>query len=328
VKKPKLKQLALQALQKVARHPLLRPLYKDFVLLRELSYFRRLRTRLLALEPDVVLSFLFNNNFLTLLALRGTHVPVVVSERNVIKSERRIDHHAFLRRITYRWAHNVIAQTQSAKADYLEQTGLDRCIVIPNPIKRLAPASTATDATVILSVGRLVVQTGHHLLLDAFARLSAPAWRLVIVGEGPEKVALERRAAELGVAERTEFCGWKSNVDDAYAKASVFVLPSLREGFPNVLAEAMASGLCCVSFNCDFGPQDLIVESENGFLVPVGDVDALALRLQYVIDHAEIRATVGAKAREVSLRLDICAISDLYLATLNEAFVSNHAAIP
>jgi GalNAc-alpha-(1->4)-GalNAc-alpha-(1->3)-diNAcBac-PP-undecaprenol alpha-1,4-N-acetyl-D-galactosaminyltransferase len=309
-----------RALQRLAKHPLLRPLYKDFVLLKEVANFRRLRKHLVALQPDVVLSFASGNNFLTLLALSGTSIPAVVSERSTIKSDRRLDLHAFLRRLTYRRAGNVIAQTSAARRDYVEQTGYDRCVVIPNPVKRMQAPAAAPREPVILSVGSLVQHKGQHLLLEAFARLDAPAWRLVLVGEGPERKALEQQAARLDIADRVEFAGWRADVDAVYASASVFVLSSLREGFPNVLAEAMVSGLCCVSFDCDYGPRDLIADGDNGFLVPAADAGALARQLQYIVDRPEVRAATGAEARKLADRLDIGAIGTQYLRVLTEAF--------
>lgn len=134
------------------------------------------------------------------------------------------------------------------------------------------------DGVRFISVGRLVPEKGHDVLLEAFARVTAeiPGARLTIVGDGVRRAALESQAASLGVAASVRFTG--ALAGDALAaelaSADVFVLPSRSEGFGVVVVEALATGMPVVATRCG-GPED-IVTSDSGILVDVGDPEALA----------------------------------------------------
>jgi glycosyltransferase involved in cell wall biosynthesis len=82
-------------------------------------------------------------------------------------------------------------------------------------------------------------------------------------------------------------------------RADLFVLPSLIEGFPNALLEAMAEGKACISFDCEMGPRELITHGENGWLVPTGDTRSLAVALDMLMQDDALRSELGARAREV-----------------------------
>ena len=137
----------------------------------------------------------------------------------------------------------------------------------------------------ILSVGRLARQKDYRTLLRAFARLreSRPA-RLAVLGEGPERPALEALARELGVAGDVDFPGFRANPFAWMARARVFVLSSSFEGCPNVLVQAMACGAPVVSADCPTGPDEILDGGKWGRLVPVGDPAALAAAIRDTLD--------------------------------------------
>ena len=92
---------------------------------------------------------------------------------------------------------------------------------------------------------------GQEELLRAFSRLRDPRdWRLMLVGDGPQRERLEALTDELRLGERVRFTGARKDVDALLARSSIFAFASLSEGYPNALLEAMASGLCCISFDC------------------------------------------------------------------------------
>lgn len=108
-----------------------------------------------------------------------------------------------------------------------------------------------------------------------------------------------------GLEERVLMPGRLGNVSEWYARADLFVLSSRYEGFPNVLAEAMAAGLPVVSSNCPTGPSDLVHNGVDGILVPVGDTDALAEALDLLMRNALLRQSLGATGRQIGSRLDL-----------------------
>jgi glycosyltransferase involved in cell wall biosynthesis len=149
--------------------------------------------------------------------------------------------------------------------------------------------------TLLVACGRLNEQKGYPVLLDAVQRLNLKQTvSLWIVGEGRLRESLQRRAADLGIAERVQFLGFQCNPYPLMAAADVFVLSSHYEGFGNVIVEAMACGVPVVSTNCPHGPGDVIRSGENGVLVEPNDPEALAEGVQSVLDDAALRQRLVA----------------------------------
>ncbi len=143
-----------------------------------------------------------------------------------------------------------------------------------------------TRLPVILSCGRLVDQKGYSTLIRAFAELlrSRPA-RLVILGEGPKRQGLIKLIRDLGIAHAVDLPGFYLNPFAYMAKAQVFVLASLYEGFPNVLVQAMACGTPVVSTDCPSGPKEILEDGRYGCLVPVEDSYSLARAITETLDN-------------------------------------------
>ncbi|MEN8175416.1 MAG: glycosyltransferase [Pseudomonadota bacterium] len=143
------------------------------------------------------------------------------------------------------------------------------------------------DVQVVMGMGRLHRQKDFATLLKAFARLDGtrPELRLMILGEGPERASLQSLAAELGIEDRMDMPGFVTNPYAFLARADVFALSSLWEGFGNVLVESMAVGTPVVSTDCPAGPREILEEGRRGTLVPPGDPEALAQAIAHSLDH-------------------------------------------
>lgn len=265
-----------------------------------------LRRALRALAPDVVIAFLTRANIVTLLATRGSGLPVIVSERNnaALQSASRV--WRWLRAHLYRRAHGVVTMTPGAH-DHLARTTGARGRVIPNFVDPGVVDLPQTPGTVLTAAGRLVPQKGFDLLLEAFARIAAafPEWRLVIWGEGSERAALEAQRDRLGLGERVQLPGISSTPGAWLATAGVFVLSSRFEGWGNVLLEAMAAGRPVVAFDCPWGPREMITDGRDGLLVPCGDVAALAEALARLLGDPALRLRLAAAARVSTRRFSI-----------------------
>jgi GalNAc-alpha-(1->4)-GalNAc-alpha-(1->3)-diNAcBac-PP-undecaprenol alpha-1,4-N-acetyl-D-galactosaminyltransferase len=183
----------------------------------------------------------------------------------------------------------------------------NRIEVIPNPVpeaeRRARPDRAGTDSCFnLLAVGRLDgVEKCYEGLIGAFARIAGdhPDWHLRIVGDGSNRETLRRLAARGGVLERVCFEPWTSDVSGAYVSSHLFVMPSLWEGFPNALAEAMSHGLPAIGFRDAAGVVQLIAEGETGWLADGLDNEAALARVlsAAMADGAE-RARRGARAAE------------------------------
>jgi glycosyltransferase involved in cell wall biosynthesis len=153
------------------------------------------------------------------------------------------------------------------------------------------------DKPTILAVGRLHRQKGLDVLLDAFARLDAREWQIVLLGEGVERERLERQAQALGVADRVRFVGPVADPAPYYRAAQIFVLPSRHEGTPNALMEAMSFGLPAIVSDGSQGPLDLVSDGVTGLVIPVEDATALSAALRRLMDDQGLRARLSAGAR-------------------------------
>jgi glycosyltransferase involved in cell wall biosynthesis len=257
-------------------------------------------------RPDVILSFMDTMNITVLLATRGLGVPVIVSERVDPAAHRhRIGRFkSVLRRMTYPWADRVVVQTRRARSFFSNLVD-ERISILPNPIARsekvAAPERAGSDRRFrIIGVGRLDPQKGFDLLIEAFGLVAAdfPDWDVVIFGEGPERSALARRVAELGLKERVVLPGVTAAIEDEYCRAHILAFASRYEGFPNSFAEAMAAGLPAVAFEGVSGVEDLAVPRRTALLAPLGDVGAFSRHLATLMAYPKLRGQLGKAARD------------------------------
>jgi glycosyltransferase involved in cell wall biosynthesis len=191
---------------------------------------------------------------------------------------------------------------------------------------RLRPRP-ASDTFVMLAVGRLVEKKGFHVLVDAVSQLEC-RWHLRIVGDGPEKAPLLARVRARGVAEHVTFCG--SLTHDAlpaeFNRADAVVVPSVcdstgdRDGLPNVVLEAMASGAPLVA--SDAGAITSVVrDGDTGLVAPAGDAAALTRALTRLAAAPAVRERLGASARAAVERdFDAQRCTRRFVSVLREAY--------
>lgn len=268
-----------------------------------------LRSVVRRLMPDVVISFMTQENILSLLSTRGLGIPVVISERvDPVLSPLGIVWQA-LRRATYLLADRIVFQTERMKSAFSDRIQ-SRSEVIPNAIT--IPPSYQRSASrglirSIVGMGRLTHQKGFDLLIRAFASLTLryPDWRLRILGDGPLRGELEELSRLLGIEQRVDLSG---NTRDPYAvfkTADLFVLPSRFEGFPNALCEAMACGVPVVAADCRTGPREVVEHGTNGLLAKPDDPESLAVCMERLMSNEEERKRMGAHAASILQRFSL-----------------------
>jgi glycosyltransferase involved in cell wall biosynthesis len=173
---------------------------------------------------------------------------------------------------------------------------------IHNPIHQFIKPneSAVNNKPFILSVGRLSHEKGFDLLIDAYSRLQAPNVDLLISGEGPERENLEKQIKDLNLTGNVKLIGFKSNLQDYYAQAEVFVLSSRNEGYPNVLVEAMGMGCACVAVDCEYGPSEIINNGINGLLVNQQDTVALSEAIDKILNNSSLKSKFSEKAKLIN----------------------------
>lgn len=268
-----------------------------------LHRLRRLREEFARVRPDVIVSFVDCMNVLVLIAATGSGIPVVVSERTDPRISPLGAGWRALRSLTYRRAMALVVQTQSVATWARTFVDPHRVVVVANPIVESCFQVTRTAAAGVrvrrvVAVGRLSREKGYDALIEAFERASVghPDWSLVIAGEGPLADTLRTQADRTRCADRIELAGLVRTPEALLAESEIFVLSSRREGFPNALLEAMASGCCVISTDCRSGPAEIISDGIDGVLVQVDNVEALASKLDALMTNAAERRRMGAAA--------------------------------
>ncbi len=302
------------------------------------------------LRPSCILSFLTRANIAAACAARLLRVPVALSER--VNTDQHLGAGVgatiarCLVRLTYPLADRVICVSEGVANGLVSDFGVPRAKVktIYNPVDlaRISAGMAAVapgipDRPFVLAVGRLVPNKNFAMLIRAFSQAGI-APDLVILGDGPEREALERLAAELGVADRVQFPGFAANPYRWMAMAQAYVLPSNAEGFPNGLVEAMACGLPVVSTNCRSGPSEVLAgdaslqvsalyPAEFGLLVPPDNVEAMVEALRRLED-VELRQRYGGLSRLRAEQFSVRATVADYWKTLRALMpVSAHEAL-
>lgn len=171
--------------------------------------------------------------------------------------------------------------------------------VIPNARTYTFDQPAKLDNKTVIAVGRYNYQKGFDRLIDAWSLICRKIdnWQLEIIGDGDLRQDLLYQIAKRGLDGKVILKKMQADqMKEVYANASIFALSSHYEGLPMVLLEAQAAGLPIVSFACKCGPKDIIEDGANGFLVNEGDVDRLADRLLYLMEHETIRKEMGESA--------------------------------
>ncbi len=168
-------------------------------------------------------------------------------------------------------------------------------IVIPNSIPFNTSKLSKCSNKKVISVGRLSYEKGFDNLIKAWKIVNEkfPDWELNIYGEGILKSKLEDDIDKYGLTNSTKIHNPTNDIVDKYIESSIYVMSSTFEGFGLVLAEAMSCGLPCISFNCPYGPSQIIKDNEDGFLVENGNIEKLADRICFLIANDDLRMKMG-----------------------------------
>ena len=266
------------------------------------ALFRYLRRE----RPEAMLSAMNYVNIAALWARRLAGIPtrLIVSEHSTLSAssnhassvrERMMPH--FVRRF-YPWADGIISVSHGSADDLARITGLppERIKVIYNPVitpevRIKAQCSTdhpwfkAGQMPVLLAIGRLSPEKDFRSLILAFAQVrKARAVRLLILGEGNERPALEVLVRQLGLEQDVSLPGFVQNPYALMACASAFVLSSRWEALPTVLIEALYCGAPLIATDCPSWPKEILANGKYGELVPPGDVAALAQAISSTLE--------------------------------------------
>lgn len=264
----------------------------------------RLMAELKRHRPDILVCFLHQANFYGRLAARRLGIPNVSGIR-VADRRRSV---VWTERLTKRLVDQYVAVGETTGRVHSELCHIppDRMLCIPNGVDAPSgtiPATVAPNHHKLLFVGRLTTQKAPLDLLEAFAQLPTELRQqshLTYAGDGELRAELETRITELGLSDSVELLGQCSNVPELMRSATLLVLPSLWEGMPNVVLEAMASELPIVATAVD-GTTELITPGKTGWLVSPSCPNELSAAIAEALRAPETRKAYAKSAQAVAL---------------------------
>lgn len=197
---------------------------------------------------------------------------------------------------------------------------------IPNPNPFLNNDISNLLNKRVISVGKFDAQKGYDMLVEVWSLVAVkhPDWVLNIFGEGEWEQLLRDRIKDLNLLGKINLCGKTIDVVTNYLDSSIYVLSSRYEGMPMVLIEAMSCGLPIVSFSCEYGPGEMIIEGENGFLVPLNNLPKLAEKICVLIENESLRIKMGAKAFECAKLYSKEPIMNKWIDLFNQVCKTNN----
>lgn len=274
-------------------------------------FFLRFQIRKLA--PDYAISFgEYWNNFV-LLSVLFTSRKIFVADR--CQPDKYLGRmHEFLRQKLYPKSAGFIVQTVYAKKYFEGRLRNTKIHVLPNPINYdNTKVSDSEREKIVLSVGRLIDSKNFDVLIRIFSKVRQPGWKLVIVGDNvndPLKIInLKALTQELNVQNFVELVGHQSDVSAFYRRAEIFAFTSKSEGFPNVLIEAMSFNLPVIAYDCPAGPSDIIIDTVNGYLIPLDNETEFSNSLETLMKNDTLCRELGVNAGQSISRFSLNSVA-------------------
>ncbi len=247
--------------------------------------------------------------------LKGFFVPLIIGKPCPMIYERHVSKNAEIGKENPSFTSRVLTKVKYGLMNFggrfydrfvvltngnLNEWSFKNLMVIPNPLSFYPDEQSTLQNKKVLAVGKQSFQKGYDRLLDSWKLVvdKHPDWVLDIYGTISKKERLDEQANTLGISENVNFYAPVKNIADKYKEASVYVMSSRYEGFGMVLTEAMAYGVPCVSFDCPYGPSDIISDQNNGVLVENNDIIGLANGINFLIGNNDSRTAMGKNARK------------------------------
>ncbi len=276
-----------------------------------MSLFQRcttIRSIIKKTEPDYIIPFLSKSQIMIMLAsvgLKSKRIDTIrQSPWSLIRRLNSLER--FLVMQAYNTSHSIIIQATDQKS-FFSQRLQNKCVLVPNPVsqvyKHCYREDISQDVINFIAVGRIVPQKNYPMMIDAFASVAKkyPNIKLRIFGKGTPDYTqtIQNLINAHSMQEKIFLMGPSSCIEEEYRKNDIFLMTSDYEGLPNALIEAMASRLICITTDCKTGPRDLIDNNINGFMIPVGDKDALVTTIEKVMSMSyQDRITMTDAARD------------------------------
>ena len=280
------------------------------------------------INPDLVISFIAEENIYTLLSLRKRRYPIIISERNDPERSPESIIIRKLRDFVYRMSDAMVFQTNDAAAYFSKEYYRNiKKTIIPNPVKQELPYHSGNKECVrFVSACRLYKQKNIPMMINAVYLLKKRGLicTLDIFGEGPLRGELENLILKRELSAMVHIKHFTTNIHDEIANAVGFVLTSDYEGISNSMLEALCIGTPVIATDCPVGGARMyIVNGENGFLIKCGDSVELADKMQYIMENYHESEEMVKKAIALRDELSIVKIVEKWKVFIDSTIESH-----
>ena len=285
--------------------------WEVYLRLAKTQQLLRIRKIIRREKPQVIIGFLPKMQISMMLATLGMRLKRIETVRNNPWVDKDVKGKRFLWNLCFQRSDAIIVKTKE-QSHYFSKRLQDKSVVISNPISgefaEQQKVYSAGGARKFVAVARINTQKNYPMMIRAFAKVAKEnsMCTLDIYGAGAQEPIqeLQMLIKQLGMDENIHLCGWKGDISKRLPSYDAFLLSSNYEGMPNALAEAMASGLVCLSTDCKTGPKDMIDSGVSGLLAKTGDEESFAEGIQKIAGmDLQQCAAMGSAAREKILSM-------------------------
>lgn len=269
---------------------------------RNVSRVKKLAKIVKKEKPNLIISFLPEPNFRSIIVSKICNVPCIISVRNDPNQEYKNKSFFYAQKILYPLANGIVFQTEDAK-NWFPKNIQKKSTIIMNQVDPKFYAIEHREETYFVAIGRLTEQKNFSLLIKCFAEFlkSHPNNSLRIYGKGNKENELNCLIRSLEIEKRVKLMGQTNNVPEVLSKAKAFIMTSDYEGMPNALLEAMAVGVPVISTDCPCGgPKMIVKHKENGLLVPMRNSKLLLEAIIAIDDSDELRNRIKRNSKKTA----------------------------
>lgn len=281
----------------------------------------KLQKTIKSLKPDLIVTFMIASNILGVLANVLCKIPIIIAERADPANFAIPKFYKFLAKILYPYANRLIVQSTHIADHFIKQISKHKIFIIPNFVRKPEVSKSSLLALNnnllnnksksvisiknIISVGRLDQFKDHKTLIYAFSKIANinPDLTVTIYGEGILRNQLQNLIKSLNLEQRIFLSGIDLNIDQRLLDADLFVFPSISEGFPNALCEAMSYGLPVIAADCP-GNMNIVTQELDGLLFKCSDAEELSKCMLRLINDNELRSKLSSNAKNIVDRFD------------------------
>ncbi len=261
------------------------------------------------IHPDIVISTVYSYQVLDIIIKTSHHEKIKTIMESHIKGETvtmaKYQSNSLLYRLFTYWDHHIMRSLRQCNCVVTLTKGdtpywkiyAPRVEVIPNMITITPKKVKDYHAKRIIAAGRYAHQKGYDMLLESWHLINKDFadWHLYIFGN-EDRTPYQQIVDKYAMNSNVHLFPATPDIVDEFSKSSIYVMSSRFEGFPLVLGEAMSCGLPCISFDCSYGPNEIITDKEDGILVECDNVRELANQMRNLMSDVQLRQSMGEKA--------------------------------